>query len=104
VKAIAASSKIKSAKYLKAIGSYSEGELAETIDKLSSEQRRMLPTFTSYLHDNLKQVNTYNIEGKETRRKRLKNQYGAEIQVSCEKDNSSTGEVRIKRQCCDSGR
>lgn len=72
VKAMAASSKSKSAKYLKAIGSYSEGELTEAIDKLSSEHRRMLAILTPHLHDHLKQVNTDTIEGKETARKKTK--------------------------------
>lgn len=60
----------KSAKYLKAFGSYSEGELAEAIEKLTIEHKQMLAALTPRLHASLKHVDTCDVEGKTSKRKK----------------------------------
>jgi len=58
-----ASSKSKMVKLVKAIATYSEGELAEAADELDDDERRKLSTLSEKFHKHLKVVNTDNIGG-----------------------------------------
>ena len=63
------SSKSRIAKFVKALATYSEGELTEVIDELNADERRSFNEMSQKIYRKLQEVNTDTLDGKNLTKK-----------------------------------